>query len=907
MFLKVNRRKKTGAIEGDCLEKVAVRRMGGRLVYRSVSWKRIMLVAVAALFVMQVDVYADGNLGLGGLKRFQQQLKTIKKSNEELAKKNGGLTAEDLERQYRQLQKAMEDMGKGGVNPNALNPMGQNQPQQMPKRLPRKKKLGRLAEADDFGIEVDRDDEVDGFEENHLPRKEKQFHRRVVLDKMIEDAIKRLQDYLISKQKPNGSFDVDYTGKKQEGGETALVIYALLSSGMSAQEPSIARGLKWLNQVDMKGTYARALRMHCYAYLPMSYRGRLEKDARWLLNVQKDSLFGYTNPRGGRLDHSLTQYGVLGLWEYSKRGGGTTSHFWNKIIEYFKSRQNEDGGWGDQPRDNSTDSMTAAGLTAMLVAQECSLRSRVKANESVQEVIRKGLTWLDAKAYANGGLVGGSKMYDLVSLERVALACGVKTFGGRDWFDAGAEHILQKMSSNGSNGNFSDTAFMLLFLSRGHVPVWINKLKVTDHIWNQRPNDIHILTRWISENREQEQNWQVVSVDSNPEEWLNAPAMWLSTEELFEFDGQQLENLEYYINMGGMLIVNPECRKLDFFTHYTAMFEGKFKHAKWMDMPSNHPMLNLLKEVNGLPKRKIRVLNNGVRDLVILLPNDWGMYLQWPNSEIGFDPGKAMMNLYAVVTGRGRMNYRLSSPLVYKEKQVDVDHKRMMVIRASYDGEWGHEPNALHAVANMIYNSSGIELVGMNLPIEQIHEYPKAFVRLTGTDVITLSEAQLQSIDKFVKGGGTMLVETIGGCGEFSLDLLKQLTRYLEKPSLLIEKNDPIINGTKMEGGYDVRHCRYRHFTQINMGLRDVPRVTAICVEGRPAILFSHQDISMGALGVRHWGINGYETKSARELMCNMLLASLRRDRLKMEFTGEKKKEVMTPFVPRGISELLSE
>src|SRR5690606_13908951 len=112
------------------------------------------------------------------------------------------------------------------------------------------------------------------------------------------------------------------------------------------------------------------------------------------------------------------------------------------------------------------------------------------------------------------------------------------------WFEQGAETILKAERGRGSiSGNIVDTSFGLLFLARGRVPVWINKISLPGQDWNNRPNDIYELTDYLSDLRERELSWQVVSIDLDSMQWSNAPVAWISSDDKVELTDAQLQNL----------------------------------------------------------------------------------------------------------------------------------------------------------------------------------------------------------------------------------------------------------------------------------------------------------------------------------------------------------------------------
>lgn len=95
--------------------------------------------------------------------------------------------------------------------------------------------------------------------------------------------------------------------------------------------------------------------------------------------------------------------------------------------------------------------------------------------------------------------------YLMYGIERIGVASGYKYFGGVDWFSTAAREVLRTQDKNGAwhSGWGAEasavvgTSFNLLFLSRGHAPVVMNKLNYAESevkqapgtAWNERPRD----------------------------------------------------------------------------------------------------------------------------------------------------------------------------------------------------------------------------------------------------------------------------------------------------------------------------------------------------------------------------------------------------------------------------------
>ncbi len=684
------------------------------------------------------------------------------------------------------------------------------------------------------------------------------------------EAIQQIQTYLLSQQDPlTGSWDTRYNkNSRHYGGETALVVYALLRSGMSAQEPKIKAGIDYLKAVNMKGTYAISLRAHCWAALSEDYRSLLEEDARWLLKAQVDGLFDYGPRTGPRYDHSVTQYGLLGLWESSKRRGPTANRLWQQTSQHFIDTQNPDGGWGYQARDRSTQSMTAAGLTALLIAQENLYRSRNTPPKELTIAINGAITWLDAYISAKGVTIRDDPYY-LVGLERVALASGIRTLGGKEWFPTGAQSIIDSLHTNGSiNGNLVDAAFSLIFLSRGGIPVWANKVQLYDQDWNNRPNDMNMLTRALSDQLEVELGWQLINTESDASLWLNAPVAYLASSKSLTFSSAEAANLESYLDLGGILIATPDTNSQGFSGAIRALAKTIYPDYEFKRAPADHPLLRLIHQVDLPESKRPWILSNGVRDLIVLASDDWGMELQRQQGGQQANAQLIMANLYAIVTDRGKTVEPLDAFNIERINRTPI--RTIRVVRAHIHGKKPLEPLSWFPLSNILFNRTGYDLSMSGVGINHVGEVQADLIHLGSSEADRLSSKDLRELSHYINKGGTVLIETIGGRGEQTDVVLRQFEAVFGERAIPLAPDHPIITGEGI--GLDMRRVTYRRFSTLNRGMIDTPRLLSIKVNGRDAVIASHEDLSLGVLGCRHWGIDGYDIDSARGLVINILL-----------------------------------
>ncbi len=712
----------------------------------------------------------------------------------------------------------------------------------------------------------------------------------------VSAAVERLQAYLLEQQGDDGGWEREYAGSRfHAGGESALVTLALLTSGVSPQTPAMGDALRFLQTAQVNGTYAMSLRAHCWAAIHDEYLPRLHRDARWLVEAQRDGLFDYGPRRIERYDHSVTQFGVLGLWESVKRGGPAPAGLWHDVIRHFLETQLPDGGWNydGRPNNRSTATMTAAGLTALLVAQQQAHRSRHRPVPAVAEAIERGLHRLAlAEMSRDAPRRGRYWMYYLVSLERVALASGVKLIGTEDWFVSGARRILDREAGRGHLGHdLVDTAFALMFLSRGQVQVWINKLRVDHTSWNNRPNDVYFLTRHLSALREHELNWQVVNVEDDPMHWLNASVAYLASDEPIRLGVTAASNLRTYLDLGGVLLASADGNRPAFRESIRDLAAELYPEYDFRALDADHPLYNLVYHVEPDPNRPIYALSNGARELIVLAPDDWGIRFQAEGRTGDSDAHAVMANLYAMVNNRGRLKHRLDHPLEpRRDRPVEAE---VAVVRAMYGGNWNPEPLAWEPLRRWLFNRTGVELALRDEPLRQIDRLDAPLVHLAGVEPVRFTDAELGAIHRYVRRGGTVLVETVGGRGRFSVEAERQLARLFGSLGSSIPTDSPVLSGGSDQASFAVRRVVYRPFSVLTLHAGHRPRLAVHRVGGRPAVLVSHEDLSLGAMGLTYWPVNGYDNATARRLLGNLLL--MMRDRRPADSPADPLTDTLEP------------
>lgn len=699
---------------------------------------------------------------------------------------------------------------------------------------------------------------------------------QAVTDEQVGQAIARIKAYFFNVQiAKDGNWEISYP--KNEvlvGGETALVTLSLLTAGESPQRPEMLRALNYLQGVDLKSTYARSIRAHVWARLPEAYLPFLDKDGRWLIDQGQDGLARYhyvakpsqsKNRADGDWDNSTTQYGILGVWEVAKRGGKVPPEFWEHVAEHFFLTQNIDGGWQYQvPTGTSSHAMSAAGLTGLYVAQQQLQRDINRPNPKLTDAINRGLGWFD-KNFTPGGAY-----YYLYGLERVGIASGVKILNKQDWFQAGASRICGEVRADGSVGSPVDTAFALMFLARGRVPVWVSKLGIPGAVWNNYPNDLENLSRHLSDQRLAELNWQVVDVDTAPEIWLNAPLLVIGTDRPPELTDQQKRNIKRYIDLGGTVLFNPDRSQSAVGIWARKLAAELYPNYPVRKLPNDHILFNAHFQFPAGAQQGIFGVSNGAREVMLILESDWSGAFQGRIDNGRSTTWKLASNLWAIVTDRGLIPNRLVPR--YEARGSMAPTKQLAIARVSYEGNWLPEPAAWEAVGNHLFNHAGAQLQVVDVPLEKLGTCTQKLAHLSGVGPLKLTELQREAIITYIKAGGTILYETVGGKGEFSKVMEEQLVELLKTPPVPVSGDEPFLSGKDVDKAYPMSEVVYRRYSVLQMQPGRRARLVTFTHGDRPAVIGSREDLSEGALGVRHWGISGYQPQSALRMMTNLAL-----------------------------------
>lgn len=750
----------------------------------------------------------------------------------------------------------------------------------------------------------------------------------------VEQALVRAKKYVYSqhrnghweksdKQEPKS--DDKLTGS-QWGGQTALAVYALLAAGDNPNaEPKLADGIKFLKRAKADGTYALGMRCMVWLLLPQApeVKQLMRRDAMALQVMMKTrgnakGFYDY-DPRGSSYSLSRAQYAVLGVWGAAQSGVEVPIDYWRKVDAAWTAAQEPDGGWRYQKGGRTypvTAGITAAGVATLLQAREHLLAHTGAAcnGNPGAGAAERGLAWLDQNFHQ----VASEQSYDreypfatLYAVERVGVASGLKYFGRHDWYQKGGAYLVKRQKDDGSwkgpdsyFGALPDTCFGILFLARGRAPLLMNKLQHGEPLevasaspgqpnapaakpdaltvvrklnarlpdWNQRPRDVANLAQWVSTVAERDLNWQVLGAAATLRDLHDAPVLYVSGTQPLRVDDPMKAKVRQYVEGGGMVLANADCGGRAFADSVRKLAAELFPKYEFRELPADHVIYanGVFSRDKWKNKPSILGLSNGVRELILLVPQaDLGR--AWQQRVVGGreESWQLGANLFFYAAGRRDLRYRGESH--YVEAAPNVEPTREIVVaRLEYNGNWDPEPGAWRRLGAQLLNEQKVKLTVR--PVK-----PGAgglagdvrFAHLTGTAAFKLDAAARAELRKFVRGGGTLLVEAAGGSAAFADAADAELKAlFPESKATALPLSHPLY----ARGRTKLATVAYRAYAQKVVGNTRSPRLQAIAVGGRPAVMFSREDLSAGLVGTPADGIIGYDPASATEIMTRLVL-----------------------------------
>jgi len=702
-------------------------------------------------------------------------------------------------------------------------------------------------------------------------------------EKAVAGAIRKAQQYLLSKQGQDGSWAA--RGKHLDAA-TALTVHALLTSGHPrCDAPPIEKALRWLQGNQTGPAYCRGLR--CLAWSSATWSGNfrhradLNKDVRQLIRSTGADGRARTagddagDRRNANFHAAWRERGVLAASEMNCE---VPRRFWATVLKYWVKAQNADGGWGYGAGGPSNVPMTAAGLCAIEAARRELLGDafvKVGQNRPYPSAVR-ARSWLDkhsADLFA-GRLRGREDLPGcLFHLQKLAALTGRWHLAGKDLYRLGAAALLASQRTNGSWPGASpvvSTACALSFLSQRLQPILMSHLRY-DGDWSNRPHAVGNLARWMGPQLCARLDWQVDDVRASVGEWSDARILLITGSTAPKLTAGDIDRLRRFVLRGGTIFSCTEGRGEGFGQGIRRLYPRLFPQYELAACNPTHKLYSIFFRQGGLPR--LYEVSNGVRPLAIHcdedLPLAWQLRLSLTRETLF----RTAANVAKYVTEKSFPHPRAIPP--WPDEAPFRPKLRVTLARVEHSANCDPEPLAYERFRRLMGRDFQVEVrVVGPVPAGKLLGSGAKIAVLSGTGELKLSAAEEDALKRFVAGGGTLLVEAVGGRAKFA-DSAGQLLRRLYGHDAL--QRMLLTHPLYRMRGLEIADVRYtlsaRVFEPSGRSYRTKdPYLAGITVRGRLAVVFSREDLTAALLARPIYGCIGYRPKSAFAILRNLVL-----------------------------------
>lgn len=759
----------------------------------------------------------------------------------------------------------------------------------------------------------------------------------------VADSIERAKRFLVRAQRPDGSWQTNSAVDHQVG-VSSLALLSLINAGMTPQDAEVKKGLEFLRRQDPGKTYDVSLMIMALA---AAKEGR--KDAALILKLVKkledgqlkngpsEGTWGYVSERGGLPegsgDRSNGQYAVLALREAQDAGVPVSPDTWRRARDHWKLSQNNDGGWGysNHSRDNSTGSMTVAGI-ASLVITEGMVPSKEKelnadgtpnccGNFEPDKSVEDGIRWLGQNfAIGHNPRAPNWLLYYLYGLERAGRLSGRRFFGEglnrHDWYREGAEFLVDRQarldgSWAGQGGSEADrligTSFALLFLSKGLAPVMINKLEYgplparngAGQVWNRHPYDVRNLTHHISglEKWPKLVTWQVVNIaQAGVADLMQAPVLFFNGDQAPRFSPQEVAVLRDYVAQGGFIFAERTCKSAEFDEGFRELIKQMYPggEAKLKQLTKEHPVYRSEYPLDA-SSVELWGVDVGCRTSIIYSPHDYScLWHKWsplpPHSrppQLTLMITKALqvgVNVMAYATGREPPDKLTQGEQLLTEGAQDkIQRGFIEIAKLRHNGGWDSAPLALRNLLLALNKTAGAlaSTKSRDLPITDVNIFNYPLLYMHGRNSFQLGKLEQDQLRKYLtERRGVLFADACCSSDPFDKSF-RQMVQQLF-PEHKLKRIPPTHEMFTTAVGHDLKSVKRREFDvnnpdqAISTSVRPgEPFLEGIEFDGRLVLIYSKYDISCALERQSSVACPGYVHEDAVRLATNIVLYAL--------------------------------
>lgn len=749
----------------------------------------------------------------------------------------------------------------------------------------------------------------------------------------VRKSIQNGRSWLLGQQRDNGSWEISSHARQYPGGDTSLVLLALLTAGENPRSPAIQKGLDYLRGIPPGQTYVVALQTMVFTQAREGKdRAHIERNVKWLLETQKDSGWSY-HQNGARTDNSNTQYAVLGLHAGIEAGVNVDKDALLRLRKYILDTQTNGGAWTYQAGAGKPSmTMACAGLCNLMITgmdldvgkqhmEGGVIKDCGKYDENIP--VARALAWIgnnfpvDMQANQIQGSAGPVPFYGLYGIERAGRLTGRRFFGGHDWYEIGCRYLVGNQRADGSwqrtgvdGPPVIATSFALLFLAKGRTPVLMTKLAygpLDYEGWNNKHNDTRHLVEFASRElfKKMPLAWQIFDVRNgvNAEtaaerrhlagELLPSPIVYLNGHGDANISERESKILQEYLENGGFVLAEACCGAEAFRRRFEKLLDDILPGSELRRLPDDHPIWTASGKFLVTPNKPFPLygVQHGCKWVAVFSPRPMAYY--WEANDTKSPQGRAAFelaaNIIAYATGLEPPRPRLTEVVIPRDdSRQRVRRGYLKVGQLRYTpaggGDWRPAPKAMR---NLM---SEVRKAGLDVLLDTAEVYPSRanvvdyrFLYMHGRSGFTERAQDLEHLHFNLTSGGVLLADACCGSRTFDAAFRKFLQTLWAEEKLQLEPIPPTDELYSAElNGQAIRTVRCRRPRADGKGVdpeyRELaPALEGIKYKGRWVVIYSKYDLGCALERHKSSDCLGHDYDSAVRLGRAAVLYALKR------------------------------
>lgn len=758
--------------------------------------------------------------------------------------------------------------------------------------------------------------------------------------------------YLRAHQAGDGSWTAGPGARWESSpiGYTSIVIMALINNDFPVDSPVVQRGLSYLRSLPPgqpsghHGVYEASLMIMalCAAEEPTRDKSRITRLVDLMQRTQAPNgpskgMWGYAladqgNPGSNSEDRSNSQFALLALRDAAYYGIKVDRDVWQRAHESWLLSQLPTGGWSYKNGDHQArGSMTAAGLSSLAITSRMLQddsdvdndgRPDCCAPHPPVDAFERGRKWLGSPQNFSVNVNPGNgnwHYYYLYGLERAGRLGNVRFFGNYDWYRAGARYLVAAQNGDGSWNDRTtadpiiNTAYALLFLSKGLSRVVVNKLDYTSPPndedvtgeWNRHPLDVPNLIEkidglkgWPPRLTSQVLKLSRLKPDTAVSDMNQAPVLYLNGRDAPTLTDEHVRWMRQYIDEGGFVFAVANCTGGTFDQGFRDLVKRLFPDgdASLKRLQSDHPVYRSEYALPNAENVELYGVDFGCRTSIIYSPEDLGcLWQKWMRHEPRtrhqglsqriIRATRIGVNVLAYATGR-------EPPVKLNEDKRDrkgrgdqIDRGLTEIAQLRHSGGWDTAPKALRNLLEALNETVGMGVApqrrAIPITLDELRRFPIAYMH--GRYRFRLSKQERDALRDYLSTGAVLFADACCGSTRFDRsfrDLMQEV--YPDNSLKRIPPDHELFSETI---GHKIDAVRLRKLVPGKAGAsmqsktESVPPILeGIEIEGRFVVVYSRYDISCALENQASLACDGYEENDAMKLAVNIVLYAMLHD-----------------------------